>query len=100
MRESDFLARLGGDEFAVVMPVTPSESDAARLADRLIASLDTPLLPFLKDYPLGASIGIAFYPTDAPDHAALVKAGDAAMYAAKRGGKHRHQLYREVVVPR
>ena len=100
LRESDFLARLGGDEFAVVMPVTPSENDAARLAERLIASLGTPLLPFLKDHPVGASIGIAFYPTDAPDHAALVKAADAAMYAAKRGGKHRHQLYREVVAPR
>ena len=100
MRESDFLARLGGDEFAVVMPSAPSESDAARLAERLIASLETPLLPFLTDHPVGTSVGIAFYPADAGDHASLVKTADAAMYAAKRGGKHRHRLYREETAPR
>ena len=96
LRESDFLARLGGDEFAVVMPSAPSESDAARLAERLIASLETPLLPFLKDHPVGTSVGIAFYPADAGDHASLVKAADAAMYAAKRGGKRQHRLCREM----
>ena len=98
LRESDFLARLGGDEFAVVMPVAPSESDAARLAERIIASLDAPLLPFLKDYPVSTSVGIAFYPTDATDHASLVRAADAAMYAAKRDGKHRRRLFREAKV--
>src|SRR5207302_11471623 len=38
------LARLGGDEFMVVLPEIGSSEDAARVAERLIAALQEPML--------------------------------------------------------
>jgi GGDEF domain-containing protein len=41
--------------------------------------------------PLGASIGLCFYPNDASDPADLLRLADAAMYQAKAAGKNRWQ---------
>jgi diguanylate cyclase (GGDEF)-like protein len=87
-RESDTVARIGGDEFTVILPNITSRDDIAIVAGKIIATLCT---PFDLDgnnemAQLGVSIGIAIYPTDAQDIEALVKAGDVAMYKAKRAG--------------
>jgi GGDEF domain-containing protein len=37
---------------------------------------------------VGTSIGIALYPQDGTQGAELVRKADAAMYAAKQGGKN------------
>ena len=37
---------------------------------------------------IGVSIGIALYPQDGPDAESLLKAADAAMYAAKEAGRN------------
>jgi GGDEF domain-containing protein len=41
--------------------------------------------------PIGATVGLAFSPTDATDAAALLNASDQAMYAAKRAGKNTYR---------
>ena len=38
---------------------------------------------------LSISVGVATFPDDAEDHAALLRAADEALYAAKRGGRNR-----------
>jgi len=88
-RESDVLARLGGDEFALAVPCAHDGREVAALAQRLIASLRDPELPPIADAPIGASIGVAFYPDDAGDVAGLIAAADDAMYVAKRAGRNR-----------
>jgi diguanylate cyclase (GGDEF)-like protein len=87
-RESDTVARIGGDEFAVILPNITSRGDIALVAGKIIAALCTPFdLDGLNETAqIGVSIGIAIYPTDAQDIEALVKAGDVAMYKAKRAG--------------
>ncbi|MEP7182042.1 MAG: diguanylate cyclase [Betaproteobacteria bacterium] len=88
-RESDVVVRLGGDEFALAVPRARDGREVAALAQRLLSSLSDPELAPLADVPLGASIGVAFYPDDAGDVVGLIAAADDAMYVAKRGGRNR-----------
>ena len=55
LRAGDTLARLGGDEFCVLLPTISEETDAVRVAERIIAVLEA---PFEMD---GASLGIRQY---------------------------------------
>jgi diguanylate cyclase (GGDEF)-like protein len=87
VRTSDVAARLGGDEFAVLFVGTRAEA-AEATAQRLLARLEriTELYPGLH---LGASIGMAMYPTPPKSAEDMIRAADAAMYEAKRRGKRR-----------
>jgi diguanylate cyclase (GGDEF)-like protein len=74
-RAADAAARLGGDEFVLILPQT-NQFEAAALCERLRAEIET-----LGEVSL--SWGIAEYPTHGVDARALIRAADAAMYAAK-----------------
>ena len=92
-REGDVLARIGGDEFALAAPNARDGRELAALGERLLATLGDSLQAKLADVPIGASIGIAFFPDDADDVPGLIAAADAAMYAAKRAGRNRVAFY-------
>jgi diguanylate cyclase (GGDEF)-like protein/PAS domain S-box-containing protein len=93
LRESDTVARQGGDEFVVVLPEMKGESDAARVAHKLLDNLFQPLLLCGQEvFPTG-SIGIAMYPRDGADSATLLKCADSAMYGSKGGGGNRFSFY-------
>lgn len=83
LREQDTLGRLGGDEFAIVLPNTGQEA-ALTVAEKLKATLDAPVRVDKNSFSVGASMGIALYPTHGEDPSALLKCADVAMYLAKR----------------
>jgi diguanylate cyclase (GGDEF)-like protein len=88
LRESDVGARWGGDEFAVLAPNT-SRAAALALAERIRA-----LIPRQSvEWPLSGSVGVAAIEprTDGEvwDASTLMRAADAAMYDAKRGGRNK-----------
>jgi len=90
-RDTDLVSRYGGDEFAVVSPETSVE-EALLLAERIrgaIAnhSFDLPGQPAAGG--LTISAGVAGFPADTSDPDALVRAADAALYAAKATGRNR-----------
>ncbi|MDQ3661773.1 MAG: bifunctional diguanylate cyclase/phosphodiesterase [Actinomycetota bacterium] len=92
LRDSDTVARLGGDEFAVLLPRLTDPIDASTTAKKLLESLHAPFNLEGLDLEIGASIGIAVYPTNGTDGEILFQRADVAMYAAKerRAG---HETY-------
>jgi diguanylate cyclase (GGDEF)-like protein/PAS domain S-box-containing protein len=93
LREHDTLARQGGDEFAVLLADLATPEDAIGVANKLLTSLKT--VYFLKgqDVYSGASMGLAFYPDDAPTSEALLRYADMAMYQAKANGRGAYAYY-------
>ncbi|MGY2260303.1 diguanylate cyclase domain-containing protein [Pseudomonas sp. SDO55104_S430] len=92
LREEDLVARLGGDEFAVLLTPLHKTEDAERIADKILASMETPIeLPGAHEVMTSLSIGIAVYPDHGGTPSALLDAADGAMYQAKRltrGAQH------------
>jgi diguanylate cyclase (GGDEF)-like protein len=87
VREGDFVARLGGDEFIIVQPGLAHPEDAVPLAQRVLQQLAEPAQVGDHQVRIGASIGIAFHPTDGLDGDALLKHADIALYCAKADGR-------------
>jgi diguanylate cyclase (GGDEF)-like protein/PAS domain S-box-containing protein len=84
MRSSDTVARLGGDEFAVVLPGINDASAVASLARKILRTLEQPFIVDGQALEVGASIGIALYPTHGADARTLLRRADIAMYSAKQ----------------
>jgi diguanylate cyclase (GGDEF)-like protein len=99
-RVNDVVARYGGEEFAVIL-VDASKFTAAKIAEKLREDV------FGHEFPrrprqdgrdgregrdgsrISISVGVATFPDDAGDPEALVRAADAALYAAKHAGRNR-----------
>ncbi len=88
----DTIARLGGDEFVVLAERLESWEDAALLAERLIATLATPIVLDGHELVLSASLGVSVYPRDGQSVETLLQNADAAMYRAKEQGRNNYQF--------
>lgn len=87
VREGDVAARLGGDEFAFLFNNVSDVSEAAAIAERLIADLSQTMKINGHTITIGASIGVAAYPQHGLDAETLFKVGDDALYASKHNGR-------------
>ncbi|WP_377292313.1 putative bifunctional diguanylate cyclase/phosphodiesterase [Rhizobium sp. SG2393] len=91
------VARLSGDEFAILMP-TPAHTDMVeRLADRILGLFSSGFEVGGERYPVTASIGIAFCPTDGATLTSLIANADAAMYQSKSTGKNRFAYFSRTI---
>jgi len=89
IRDMDLPCRYGGEEFVVILPAT-DKFGAMSVGERIVRLIEHMKLP--SPSPQGVltvSAGVASFPVDAADSAALVEAADAAMYQAKAWGKNR-----------
>lgn len=85
LREVDTGCRYGGEEFLVVL-ADCAASDAAHVAERLREAAARPQSGGTPRFT--ASFGVADS-TMAPDFESVLRAADAALYEAKRGGRNR-----------
>jgi diguanylate cyclase (GGDEF)-like protein/PAS domain S-box-containing protein len=83
LRRTDTVARLGGDEFAILLVGADVEA-AEGTARKLLAALERPMLMGDDTLDVGASVGIAVYPTHGRDGHAIFRRADIALYVAKR----------------
>jgi diguanylate cyclase (GGDEF)-like protein len=89
VRDQDLVARIGGEEFAVWMPHTPMPS-GLEVAERIRATVESTAWRWSGEaYGLTISCGVAAYPDTVQDVANLRGVADAALYAAKQGGRNR-----------
>jgi diguanylate cyclase (GGDEF)-like protein/PAS domain S-box-containing protein len=83
LRESDIMARLGGDEFVIALPAVTDNDAIEEVVRKVFASLLEPFQIEGHKLQISGSIGISQYPGDGENPAVLLRAADAAMYAAK-----------------
>ncbi|MBK1646636.1 hypothetical protein CKO25_18730 [Thiocapsa imhoffii] len=93
IRASDTIARLGGDEFVVIMDDLVKPRFAARLARRLLGTLEQPFTIENRELYITASIGISIYPNDGTEMQSLLRHADIAMYRAKEHGRNHYCFY-------
>jgi two-component system, cell cycle response regulator len=87
-RQSDVVGRLGGEEFAVMLPATTLDA-AQSVAVRILESCAELALPALTGIiTTSCSIGICEGLRDDETIEHVLQRADAALYAAKRGGRN------------
>ena len=94
-RAHDLVGRFGGEEFVALLPAT-SKEDAIVTAERirkrvseLIIATKTNEGAMVDIKRQTASIGVAAYPYDGASIEEVMSSADAAVYAAKHGGRNR-----------
>lgn len=93
MGKGDTIARLGGDEFVVVLENIAKLEDVVGIAERVLQTIEKPILLGLQEVSVSASIGISMYPKDGCDYTSLMKLADVAMYRAKERGSGHYLFY-------
>ncbi len=89
-RTNDTVARMGGDEFTLICTDLGDENDAATFCERLLCSINGPIVLDIGTTQVGASIGVAFYPNKTKSESDLMHTADKAMYRAKKEGRNRY----------
>ena len=85
-RDNDTAARLGGEEFALLLAGVGSDK-AVAAAERVRHAVSR--RPLEEVGRVTVSLGVAACPSNARTERELFSASDAALYAAKRGGRNR-----------
>jgi len=89
LRDVDLCGRFGGDEFMVLLPDT-AIAEAVGVAERMLVSVRQAKSNLAG---LTCSIGVASCPEHGATAAAILRAADQALLAAKRQGKNRVVLF-------
>jgi len=87
LRRADRIFRYGGEEFAVL--VDADARNASDVAEKLRMAVAE--YPFIDDYPITVSAGIAEARRSDTQHS-LIERADRALYKAKAGGRNRCEL--------
>ncbi len=95
--ENSVIGRLAGDEFAVIVSdLKPDDTgivESSELAQKLLNRLADPFFVQGHEVFMTASLGIAYYPKDAPNVIDLIRNADAALYHAKKSGGNVFSFY-------
>lgn len=94
----DLAARYGGEEFAVILPQTDFRA-ATNVAERIRRSIEQTTIPMPDKHSIGVtiSVGVACFPRCGENPESLVEHADQALYTAKKEGKNRVCLYRNIL---
>jgi diguanylate cyclase (GGDEF)-like protein len=91
IRKEDIFGRFGGEEFLLILPHTNADQ-ALTVAEKVRKLISSHPFPFADRQPLGRlsiSGGVASYPGDGLDGAAMLHRADEALYLAKKRGRNR-----------
>jgi len=92
LRKVDTLARIGGDEFMVLLPEIRKIGEVEKIVTRMLEKMNEPFIINGENIFVTTSIGVSLYPDHGCDLDSLGIKADAAMYAAKEGGKNSFRI--------
>ena len=101
MRSGDAAARFGGEEFAAFL-LDAEMGQAMVAAERIRSVIESQEFTVVRTgqpvskHHVTISIGIAAFPHDSSDPIELVEMADSALYRAKRQGRNRVCVYRDL----
>jgi diguanylate cyclase (GGDEF)-like protein len=84
VRDADTVSRHGGDEFLILLADIGQASDAALIAEKILAAIALPISIQGHELIISVSLGITIFPEDGENAEALIKRADEAMYISKR----------------
>lgn len=93
LRATDTVARIGGDEFVLLLEDSCGLDQAIQISNRILQSLEEPLISDGQKFYTSASIGVVI---SLPDHNTsedVLRDADIALYAAKSQGKARYAVF-------
>lgn len=96
-RKNDIVARIGGDEFVVFIGRQMTRENLETMLKHFMERMQTHFKKEYSAFGFSASIGAAFAEVNL-SYGELYRQADAALYHAKREGKHAFQLYDETVL--
>ncbi len=86
--------RLGGDEFAVIVHMQDaSDVTPQNIARSIVQMMAEPFEDGTLVHHIGASVGLAIFPSDAINPDDLIRAADIALYKAKDAGRGQYRSY-------
>lgn len=91
-RPTDTIARFGGDEFVMLCTELSDADDLPSIGDRIMRTLREPLKDG-DELSVTGSVGGVFTSDPMFDPGELLRRADSAMYAAKRAGRNRFEIY-------
>ena len=95
IRKSDTVARLGGDEFVIILQNIIDKSDCIVVLEKILSSLQQPMVLYDKEINITASLGVALFPEHAKNSDQLISKADAAMYEVKEKSRNGYLIYSE-----
>lgn len=94
VREVDVVGRLGGEEFVVLLP-DATASDACCVAERILEGVRQIVVDSVDNHiSMTVSVGVASMEDIGDTLDGLLKFADIALYAAKKNGRDRAEVYR------
>jgi diguanylate cyclase (GGDEF)-like protein len=92
-RHHDTVARLGGDEFVLLCTGLRERDDLELICDRVMRAVCAPQHDGPHDLTVTCSLGAVVTSPDTTGPDELLQQADIAMYAAKRSGGNRFEVY-------
>lgn len=83
-RDAEILGRIGGDEFVLLLDEVGDKADVSTALVRVSEAISAPFDAAGAQHRLSLSAGVALFPQEADDAAALLRCADSAMYRSKR----------------
>ena len=96
IREADIVARIGGDEFALLLKNLSHRSDISIILQKILSSLEKPMMLSNHEVRITASIGAAMIPTDGGDVDTLMSNADFALYESKSTGRATFRFFGDI----
>ncbi|MBC7990731.1 MAG: EAL domain-containing protein [Luteimonas sp.] len=93
VREPDVVARLAGDEFAILLEHAQLPETAAKVAQRVLRSMQPAMSVGDRELQVSVSIGIAIIDGDYESSDRILHDADLALYRAKTAGRNRFVLF-------